>query len=130
MSTKFGSSTAIETWLTVTNGRQAVDFYISAFQARETYRMEDPGGGLVVRLAVDDAGFWVSCSSGGDGADLKPSDGTMRLILIVQDPDAFFSQAIAAGATEVFPVGEEYGWRLGRLVDPFGFHWEIGHPIG
>jgi len=121
--------TAIETWLTVPNGQQAIDFYASAFQARETYRMEDPGGGLVVRLAVDNAGFWISGGSGGSDAELKPSDGNMRLILIVADPDAFFTRAIGAGATEVFPVGEEYGWRLGRLVDPFGFHWEIGHPL-
>jgi PhnB protein len=122
-------TTAIETWLTVPNGQQAIDFYLTAFQARETYRMEDPGGGIVVRLAVDGAGFWISGGSGGADESLRPSDGNMRLILIVADPDAFFARAIRAGATEVFPVGEEYGWRLGRLVDPFGFHWEIGHPL-
>ena len=122
-------TTAIETWLTVPDAQQAVDFYKAAFQAKESYRMEDPGGGLVVRLAVDGAGFWVSGGSGGEGEEMKPSDGNMRLILIVPDPDVFFSRVIDAGATEIFPVGEEYGWRLGRLVDPFGFHWEIGHPI-
>lgn len=45
------------------------------------------------------------------------------------NPDALFAQALQAGATEVFPVGEEYGWRLGRLVDPFGLHWEIGRSL-
>jgi PhnB protein len=52
------------------------------------------------------------------------------MILTVADPDAVFGQARAAGAAEVFPVGEEYGWRLGRVVDPFGHHWEIGRPLG
>jgi PhnB protein len=51
------------------------------------------------------------------------------MILTVPNPDAIFAQAIAAGATEIFPVGEEHGWRLGRLADPFGLHWEIGHQL-
>jgi PhnB protein len=51
------------------------------------------------------------------------------MILTVADPDAVFGQARAAGAAEVFPVGEENGWRLGRVVDPFGHHWEIGRPL-
>lgn len=39
------------------------------------------------------------------------------------------ARAIAAGAREIVPVAEAYGWRLGRVVDPFGHHWEIGHPL-
>ena len=39
------------------------------------------------------------------------------------------SRTLAAGAAEVVPVGEAHGWRLGRLVDPFGHHWEIGRPL-
>ena len=41
-----------------------------------------------------------------------------------------FAKALAAGAREVVAVAEEYGWRLGRVVDPFGHHWEIGRPLG
>jgi PhnB protein len=55
---------------------------------------------------------------------------TIRMILTVPDPDPFFARALKAGAVEVFPVGEGHGWRLGRLIDPFGLHWEIGHPLG
>jgi PhnB protein len=51
------------------------------------------------------------------------------MILITADPDKIFARAIAAGAKQIFPVGEEYGWRLGRIEDPFGLHWEIGHPV-
>jgi PhnB protein len=51
------------------------------------------------------------------------------MILTVPNPDAVFARALKAGATEIFPVGEEHGWRLGRLADPFGLQWEIGHQI-
>lgn len=51
------------------------------------------------------------------------------MILTVPDPDATFARALAAGAREVASVKEESGWRLGRVVDPFGHHWEIGHPL-
>jgi len=51
------------------------------------------------------------------------------MVMIVHDPDAAFAKAIAAGATVVWPVSNQYGWRLGRVVDPFGHHWEIGKPL-
>lgn len=45
--------------------------------------------------------------------------------------EALFDQAVAAGATVVSPVSDQsYGWRVGRFVDPFGHHWEIGMPVG
>jgi PhnB protein len=45
------------------------------------------------------------------------------MILTVADPDAMLARAVAAGATIVVAVAEAYGWRLGRIVDPFGHHW-------
>jgi PhnB protein len=51
------------------------------------------------------------------------------MVLTVPDPDAMFAKALAAGAREIWPVREDYGWRLGRVVDPFGHHWEIGRPL-
>lgn len=57
------------------------------------------------------------------------SGGTIRLLLMVADPDAALQRAAAAGATEVAPVADVHGWRLGRIVDPFGHHWEIGRPL-
>ena len=56
-------------------------------------------------------------------------DGSVRMILTVGDRDTVFARALAAGASQVFPVGDSHGWRLGRLVDPFGLHWEIGHAL-
>lgn len=119
---------ALAPWLTVADGPKAVDFYKRAFGATETYRLEDPGGGLVVRLAIVNAEFWVS-SEGVDNPAPPLGGKTVRLILTVADPDTLYTQAIEAGATVVFPVNESHGWRLGRLIDPFGLHWEIGRPL-
>lgn len=117
--------------LSVRNGAGAVEFYKSAFGAVEVYRMEGPGGAVVSRLSVDGAEFWLSDESPEHG-DFSPESlggGTTRMILTVPGPDAMFARVVAAGAREVFAVMEEHGWRLGRVVDPFGHHWEIGRPL-
>jgi len=122
---------SIAPWLSVRNSAQAVDFYKSAFGATEGYRLEVPDGGVVAKLSVDGAEFWLSDESPEHG-NFSPESlggGSVRMILTVADPDAVFVQALTAGASKVFPVGEEHGWRLGRVVDPFGHHWEIGRPL-
>jgi len=125
------SVVSIAPMLSVRNGARAVEFYKSAFGAIEVYRVEDPSGSVVSRLSVDGAEFWLSDESPEHG-NFSPESlggGTARMILTVPDPDAIFAQALAAGAQEVVAVEEAYGWRLGRVVDPFGHHWEIGHPL-
>lgn len=124
-------ATSIAPWLSVKNSARAIAFYTAALGAIEKYRMETPDGGLIVKLAVDSAEFWVSGQSDGNDDPSPESVGgdSVRMILTVQNPDVLFVRAVDAGATSIFPVGEEYGWRLGRIVDPFGLHWEIGHPL-
>src|SRR5205807_8339089 len=135
MSTEAGTRTSVvysvAPMLSVRNGARAVEFYKSAFGAIEVYRVEDPGGSVVSRLSVAGAEFWLSDESPEHGNFSPESLGgaSARMILTVADPDSVFAQALKAGASEIFPVGEGYGWRLGRLVDPFGHHWEIGHPL-
>jgi PhnB protein len=54
----------------------------------------------------------------------------MRIDLLVADPDAVQERAVAAGAKEVFPVADQdFGYRMGRIVDPFGHHWLIARPL-
>lgn len=122
---------SIAPMLLVRNGERAVEFYKSAFGAIEVYRVEDPTGGVVSRLSVEGAEFWLSDESPelGNFGPESLGGGSARMILTVQNPDATFTQAIAAGAREVAAVEEVYGWRLGRVVDPFGHHWEIGRPL-
>ena len=124
-------ATSVAPMLSVRNGARAVEFYKSAFGATEVFRIEAPDGAVVSRLSVEGAEFWVSDESPEHG-NFSPESlggGTVRMILTVPDPDAVFAQAIAAGARVIVPVEENYGWRLGRVVDPFGHHWEIGHPL-
>jgi PhnB protein len=123
--------TSIAPWLSVHNGAAAVDFYKSAFGAIEVYRLEPPGGGIVARLSVNDAEFWLSGESPDNGNAIPEfrDEVPVRMIITVPDPDAVFDRALKAGAREIFAVGEDHGWRLGRLVDPFGHHWEIGRPV-
>lgn len=121
----------IAPWLSVRGSAKAVEFYKSAFGATEAYRTEDPGGSVVAKLSVEGAEFWVSDESPEHFNFSPESLGgcSIRIIFTVADPDAVFARAIQAGAKELYPVGEEYGWRLGRVVDPFGHHWEIGRPL-
>jgi len=117
--------------LSVRNGARAVEFYKAAFGATEVFRIEAPDGAVVARLSVEGAEFWLSDES-PENANYSPESlggGTVRMILTVPDPDAMFARALAAGARSIVPVEENYGWRLGRVVDPFGHHWEIGHPL-
>jgi PhnB protein len=120
--------------LSVRNGRAAVEFYKAAFGAEEIYRVggTDEHEEVVAQLSVGDSTFWVADES-PEHLNFSPESlggGTTRLLLTVDDPDAVVQRAIEAGATEVTPVTDDYGWRVGRIVDPYGHHWEIGRPLG
>ena len=121
--------TSIAPWLSVNQATEAVDYYKAAFGAVERYRLEDDMGKVVVaQLAIEGADFWLQEDIDSDPESLDRR--SVRMILTVDDPDAVFEQAIAAGATQVFAVTEEHGWRTGRIADPFGHHWEISKPLG
>ena len=118
--------------LTVRQAAQAVVFYRRAFGAEEIHRTTSPDGRIVAELAVDGARFRVA-DEAPEAANLSPQalDGTtVRLNLLIADPDGFFERAIASGAIEVAPIADQsYGLRQGRLADPFGHHWLIGRPL-
>lgn len=123
-------STTIAPWLCLRDGARAVEFYKAAFGAVEVFRI-DGGGSVVAKLSVAGAEFWLSDESPEHHNFSPETLGgiTVRIIMTAADPDAVFARAIKAGAKEVYPVGDEHGWRIGRLVDPFGHHWEIGRPL-
>jgi PhnB protein len=118
--------------LSVRRGSAAIDFYKAAFDATEIFRMESPDGAVVAHLAVGVSDFWVADES-PDHKNFSPETlggATTRMILTVDDPDKVYAHAISAGASEVSAVDDkEYGWRVGRVRDPFGHHWEIGKPL-
>ena len=131
MTAEVAGGVSIAPLLSVRHGKRAVAFYAAAFGAREVYLVEDPGGAVVARLSVHGAEFWLSGESPEHGNFSPESLGgsTVRMILTVLDPDAMYAQALAAGARAVSAVTEEHGWRIGRVADPFGHHWEIGRPL-
>ncbi|HYW44478.1 MAG TPA: VOC family protein [Bryobacteraceae bacterium] len=123
--------TSIAPMLSVRRGARAIEFYKAAFGAGELFRIDDESGAVVARLSVGPAEFWVADES-PEHQNFSPESlggGSVRMVMIVEDPDAAFERAVAAGATVVWPVSNQYGWRLGRIVDPFGHHWEIGKPL-
>ncbi len=122
---------SIAPWLSVRNSAQAVEFYKAAFGAVEVHRVEDSGGNVVARLSVNGAEFWVGDESPEHGNFSPETLGgsSVRIILTVPDPDSVFARAFEAGATEVYAICEGHGWRVGRVVDPHGHHWEIGRPL-
>jgi len=123
--------TSIQPELWVERASQAVQFYQDAFGARVLHRVGE-GDGIVAQLAVGEASFWVAAAgpSRGRFSPKEVGGGTSRTLLVVEDPDMVLKRAVAAGAAEKSPVGDEHGWRIGRIVDPFGHEWEIGKPTG
>lgn len=130
--TSAGLKTSIAPMLSVRNGKRAIDFYKAAFGASELFRVEAPDGAVVAQLSVNGAEFWLADES-PEHKNFSPETlggGTVRMVMVVADPDAAFRRALDAGAKVVWPVTDQpYGWRVGRLVDPFGHHWEIGRPL-
>jgi len=125
------TNTSIAPMLSVRNGAKAVEFYKTAFGAAELFRLDSDTGAVVARLSVETAEFWVADES-PEHFNFSPETlggSSVRMVMIVEDPDAAFAKAVAAGAAIVVPVDNQYGWRLGRIADPFGHHWEIGKPV-
>jgi PhnB protein len=119
--------------LSVRNGRAAIEFYKAAFGAVEDYRVggDEHNESVVAQLSIGGATFWVADESPPHQNFSPESLGgsTTRLLLITDDPEGAMARAVAAGATEVAPLADEHGWRLGRIADPYGHHWEIGKPL-
>jgi len=119
----------IAPWLSVDDATKAVEFYRAAFGARLLSQVGGDDGGIqVAQLSIGGAIFWVQQDIDSfPDADRPPS---VRMILSVDDPDAALQRAIAAGATVVAPVHEDFGWRTGRFTDPSGHDWEVSKQLG
>lgn len=123
--------TDIQPELWVDRASAAVEFYEAAFGATVLHRVGQ-GDDIVVHLAVGEGAFWLSAASPEMGRLSPESIGgsTGRTLLLVDDPDSVLRRAVDLGAREIAAVSDEHGWRLGRIVDPFGHEWEIGRPLG
>jgi PhnB protein len=124
--------TTITPMLSVPDPEEAVRFYKEAFDATEREFQRIPGGAVYAELAVGDALFAVTTEAAEYG-NLGPRalGGTsVRFNLIVPDPDDVAERSVAAGARIIFPIADQpYGFRQGRIEDPFGHQWLIGRPL-
>jgi PhnB protein len=123
--------TTITPFLTVNNGKKAVDFYISAFGGIEITRYEKSDEKLTSQISIEGATFWVGGEEPAFG-NISPglqSDTPVRIILKTKNADELFKKALTFGATEICPMTTEEWWRIGKLKDPFGHVWEIGYPL-
>jgi PhnB protein len=123
--------TGIEPELWVDGASRAVLFYQAAFGAGVLHCVGE-GDDIVAQLEVGEARFWVVAANATMGRFSPKAIGgtTSRTLLVVDDPEVVLSRAQSAGATPTSPVTDEHGWRIGRIVDPFGHQWEIGKPLG
>jgi PhnB protein len=119
-------------FLTVKDARAGVEFYKKAFGATELSRQSSPSGQFIIEMSLDGDRFYL-VDENPAGFNLSPTSlgGTsVRMSLIVGDPDAVANRAVAAGAKLIFPIADQpYGMRQGRIADPEGHHWLIGKPL-
>lgn len=121
----------ITPFLVVKNGVRAIEFYKNGLGATETEHYDLPGGKVMAGLDIEGATFWVGDEE-AEFNNLSPETiggSAVRIVLTVPDPDALYDRALKAGATQICPVTVEESWKIGKLVDPFGHIWEIGHPL-
>jgi len=122
------NATSIAPWLSVPDGKAALDFYTAAFGAEELERLEDDAGRVVVaQLALGAARFWLQMDLESTPAALGGI--SVRMVVTVNDPDQVFARAVAQGATTIASMHDAHGWRTGRVSDPFGHQWEFAKPL-
>ncbi len=115
-------------YLCVRGGAAAITFYAQAFGAMETMRLTEPTGGRIghAELRIGEALIMLA-DEYPEMNILSPQTlggSPVTIHLYVDDVDALFTRAVAAGAIVVRPVADQfYGDRAGRLSDPFGHQW-------
>lgn len=119
--------------LTVNGAARAIEFYKAAFGAEERMRLEAGAGGHVghAEMSVKGQVFMLADEFPGRSTAPTSLNGTpVTFVLMVENADTTFSQAVAAGATPLMPPADQfYGYRMGLILDPFGHKWMLQHPL-
>ncbi len=125
------SITTVTPFLTVYNGKNAVDFYKSAWGAVVETRFNMPEDKLNCLLKIEGAAFWVGDEEPqfGNVSPGPTANNPVRIVLQTLNADELFENALHFGATAICPMTTEEDWRIGKLKDPFGHIWEIGYPL-
>jgi PhnB protein len=133
MTTPHPDRQSVTAHLIARDAASAIAFYTRALGARELYRLVEPGGKVGhAELMVGTSRIMICDEYPDFGALSAPTIGgsPIKLLIYVDDADAVMRQAIAAGATELRAVKNQFhGDRSGMILDPFGFIWSIATPI-
>ena len=120
---------SVTPYLIVNDGAAAIEFYKQAFGATELFRMDAPGGKIAhAEIKIGDSPVMLGDESPEMGYRSAKTIGStpVSLMIYVEDVDAVFPQAIAAGGKELKPLQDQfYGDRSGTLEDPFGHVWTV-----
>ena len=120
-------------YLIIREAARALDFYKAAFGAVELFRMPMPDGKIGhAEILIGDSHIMLAdeCPESGARSPQALGGTSVSLMLYVENSDALTEQAVAAGATVVRPIQNQfYGDRSATLTDPFGHQWTIATHI-
>lgn len=116
-------------YLHVRGGARAIEFYKQAFGATEQFRMDGPDGTIGhAEIKIGDSVVMLADEVPERGIHSPQSlnGASSSFMLYVEDVDAAFARALAAGGTVSRPVATQfYGDRTGTIADPFGHEWSL-----
>lgn len=120
----------ITTSLIVKNADNAIEFYKKAFEAKELYRFLGPDGKTIMHAELNIGNSHIMLAEEAPQMNCRSPQtlgGTgTRMYMYVDDADATFKKAVAAGATPTMQMTDMFwGDRFGSVQDPFGHIWGI-----
>jgi PhnB protein len=113
--------------LTLDNAAQAIEWYKKALGAEELMRSAGPDGKIMhAELRIGDSRIMVNDPMMGGKGPKAVGGSPASLWLYVEDCDALFNRAVAAGAQVRMPMADQFwGDRCGGIADPQGYTWSI-----
>jgi PhnB protein len=120
---------SVTPYLALRDARSALDFYARAFGAELALKLDMPDGSVAhAEIRIGDS-ILMMAEENPDWGSRSPQalgGSPVSMMIYVADVDAAFARALAAGATEVRPVADQfYGDRTGTLADPYGYQWTL-----
>lgn len=117
--------------LVIRGADAAIAFYQRAFAAEVSNRFTAPDGSVVnADLQIGESRVTLKDEDDVDRSASSYGGSPVLLMLVVTDADATAAAMIGAGARVIFPVSDQsYGYRQGRLEDPFGLQWMLSQPL-
>jgi len=124
---------SVTPYMSLRDARSALDFYARAFGAELVLKLDMPDGKIAhAEIRIGDSILMLSEENPewGSSSPQLLGGSPVHLMIYVQDADAAFARALAAGAEQVRPVENQfYGDRSGTLKDPFGYQWTLATHI-